>query len=206
MWRFSPIIFVLVLTLLHTRCSNEVQLSSHLRQNEFLSLSYNHFKDGVLFTDIQTGLEVLWSASFNDGQVYKENLGVFIPAGLLIFPNTGNTPRSSKLSALPQVIRDKKLFVLFNGEFHEVLAIIHSHPDLNSLPMPSPQRDYQFCYLGIHNYVMDFNNLFDAFKNDRGEEIFVRLGTRTAYTMIPFASTIILNGKVSTKSIPGVGE
>jgi hypothetical protein len=180
-----------MLALVVTRCAMEVQSPRFSSQKESISFAYDHFKDGVLFADVEYGLEVLWHASFVGRSVYKENLGVFVPEGLLILPNTGNTPWSSKLSALPNVIRNNRLYIIYNGNHHEVLGIIHSHPDINSLPMPTPRNDYQYCYLGIHNYVMDYANLFDAYKDVRGDEAFVRLGNRNEYTRLPLVNRLM---------------
>lgn len=90
------------------------------------------------------------------------------------------------LSALQLSIDGRKLYVKFEGNFVEVLGIIHTHPDIHCLPQPSPRNDYQYAFLGIHNYVMDHHNLFDGFKDTKGNEVFTRLGPRTAYHMIPF--------------------
>ena len=78
-----------------------------------------------------------------------------------------------------------KFYVKFEGTFIEVLGIIHTHPDVYSRPEPSPKNDYQYCNLGIHNYVMDHINLFDAYKNTNGHEVYKRLGPRHAYDKIP---------------------
>ena len=53
------------------------------------------------------------------------------------------------------MIDSGKFYVKFAGTFIEVLGIIHTHPDVHSRPEPSPQNDYQYGNLGIHNYVMD---------------------------------------------------
>lgn len=174
-------------------CAVEIHPSNFPKTESPISLSYDHFKNGVLFVDIEYGLEVLWSASFINKRAYKENLGVFVPEGLLILPNAENTPCSSRLSVLPHVIRDNKLYVIQNGRYHEVLGIIHSHPDINSLPMPTPRNDYQFSYLGIHNYVMDYSSLFDAYRDEQGDETFVRLGIRNAYGQLPFSNQLTVN-------------
>src|SRR5687767_11204204 len=74
-------------------------------EDEFLSLSYNHFEGGVFFSDVEFGLNVLWKASFKKNNAYKENLGFFVPGGLLILPNMENTYNRAKLSALPMQLK-----------------------------------------------------------------------------------------------------
>ena len=199
-------LIVAILAFVLTGCSVEIQSPHFYSQKESLSLTYDHFKKGVLFADVEYGLEVLWNASFIERQAYKENLGVFVPEGLLILPNSENTARSSKLSALPHVIRNNRLYVMHDGTYHEVLGIIHSHPDINSLPMPTPRNDYQFCYLGIHNYVMDYANLFDAYRDVQGEETFVRLGNRNAYARLPFMNRLIVNNRFADKQTQELGS
>jgi hypothetical protein len=154
--------------------------------DEFLSLSYNHFEGGVFFSNVELGLNVLWKASFKKNNAYKENIGFFIPGGFLILPNMENTYNRGTLSALPTQVKDGNLFVWYKSTFLKVLGIIHTHPDIYSVPMPSPKNDYQYCYLGIHNYIMDHKNLFDAYKDSRGIECYKRLGTRSDYYRIPF--------------------
>ena len=172
----------------HVACSKKDFLSAEVKgqqEDRFPSASYNHFEGGVLFTDVEAGLEILWKASFKDGNAYKENLGFFVNDGLLILPNKNNTYKSSKLGALPTLTDSGKFYVKFAGTFIEVLGIIHTHPDVYSRPEPSPQNDYQYSNLGIHNYVMDHINLFDAYKNVKGYEVYKRLGPRHAYDKIP---------------------
>jgi hypothetical protein len=158
-----------------------------LVKDKFLSLTFNHFEGGVLFGDVELGMDVLWKASFKDGRTYKENLGFFVSEGLLILPNKNNTAESAQLDALPNYVAGKKLFVLFGDTYLEVLGIIHSHPDVYSLRMPTPRNDYPFSYLGIHNYVMGFLDLLDAYKDPAGNEVFDVLGPRNSYSRIPFA-------------------
>jgi len=158
-----------------------------LDRDKFLSLTFNHFEGGVLFGDVELGLDVLWKASFKDGRTYKENLGYFVSEGLLILPNKNNTAERAQLNALPNRVVDNKLYVLFDDRYLEVLGIIHSHPDVFSLRMPTPRNDYPFSYLGIHNYVMGFLDLLDAYKDHGGNEVFDVLGPRNSYYRIPFA-------------------
>ena len=156
------------------------------QQNEFLSLYYNHFEGGVFFSDVEFGLNVLWKASFKNNNPYKENLGFFVPGGFLILPNTQNTYNRGKLGALPTQVKAGNLFVWYDSTFLKVLGIIHTHPDIYSVPIPAPKNDYQYCNLGIHNYIMDHINLLDAYKDSRGRECYQRLGPRTDYHRIPF--------------------
>jgi hypothetical protein len=86
----------------------------------------------------------------------------------LILPNKNNTFKSSKLGALPTLTDSGKFYVKFGRAFIEVLGIIHTHPDVHSRPQPVPKNDYQYCNLGIHNYVMDHVNLFDAIRTPEG--------------------------------------
>jgi hypothetical protein len=170
-------------------------------QDEFLSASYCHFEGGVFFSDIEFGLDVLWNASFKNKNPYKENLGLFVPGGLLILPNIESTVNRSRISALPTQLKEGKLFVLYKSILLEVLGIIHTHPDSYSIPMPAPKNDYQYCYLGIHNYVMDQNNLFDAYKDSWGRERYRRLGIRRDYHRIPFVNPLYLRAEKSTNKL-----
>ncbi|HET6540228.1 MAG TPA: hypothetical protein VFG46_07075 [Chryseolinea sp.] len=185
----SPLCLLIIMLLLtHVACSKKDFLSTdvkHQQEDRFPSASFNHFEGGVLFTDIEAGLEILWKASFKERNTYKENLGFFVKDGLLILPNKNNTYKSSKLGALETRLDSGKFYVKFEGTFIEVLGIIHTHPDIYCRPEPSPQNDYQYCNLGLHNYVMDHINLFDAYKNTSGHEVYKRLGPRHAYDKIP---------------------
>lgn len=177
--------------ILQMSCSkNEFQTSvwQPSYTDKFPSLTYNHFKEGVLFSNVEFGLGLLWAASFKNGRPYKENLGYFVPGGLLILPNKDNTVKSSRLTTLPSQIKDNKLVVLFEGNYLPVLGIIHTHPDLYCLRMPAPKNDFQFGYLGIHNYILGYLDLFDAYKDSMGNEIFTVLGPGNAYQKIPFTA------------------
>ena len=44
----------------------------HQQKDRFPSASFNHFEDGVLFTDVEAGLEVLWKASFKEETPIKK--------------------------------------------------------------------------------------------------------------------------------------
>jgi hypothetical protein len=173
--------FVLPIAALCQRISNNSELSA-IGKNEFISNVYNHFEGGILFRDVENGLDILWSASFKGKRVYKENAAFFVPDGLLILPNTENTTRSATLSALPVQIREGKVFVLFEGILMPVLGIVHTHID--GLPEPTPRNDYQYGYMGIHNYIMSYADLFDAFKNSQGNEVCNRLGSRSSVAKI----------------------
>lgn len=182
----SALCLVLFLTMVLTSCAErECTRGPKEKRKQFVSASYNHFEQGQLFTDVVLGLNVLWDASFRYGNPYKENVGFFVADGLIINPNTENRSDHGKLTALPLNIVDGQLFITLRGIRYHVLAIVHTHPEPFSLPMPTPRNDYQFGYLGIHNYIMDQYNLFDAYKNEQGEEVYNRLGRRTAYNMIP---------------------
>jgi len=151
--------------------------------DRFLSATYNHFEGGVLFHDLEYGLNVLWESSFKQGRVYKENAGFFVSQGLVILPNKENTSQSARLSGLPVQIIDNKLYIQFEGNLLEVLGIIHTH--IEGMPEPSPRVDYQYGYMGIHNYVMGYIDIFDAYKDAQGYEVSSRLGPRKAYETIP---------------------
>lgn len=166
-------------------CSERTTLSRPAHDKEFVSEVYNHFEGGVLFTDIDLGLTVLWLASFKHGHMYKENLGFFVDGGLLISPNKYNSRRRSSFNALYTFPKDGKLFVEYNGSDLQVLGIIHTHPDKGGIQTPTPGSDYQFGYLGIHNYVITKNDLFVAYKDSNGDELYERLGGRNSYSSIP---------------------
>ena len=152
----------------------------------FISGFYNHFEGGVLFTDVSFGLDVLWEASFQNGQAYKENLGFFVPGGLVISPNKDNSFDRARMNAFYLKVAGSKLFINVDGRELQVLGIIHTHPDAQSLRMPTPRNDYQYAFMGIHNYVMGHRDLFDAYKTANGAECYKRLGPRSAYDKLPF--------------------
>jgi hypothetical protein len=142
---------------------------------------YNDFDGGVLFHNMKEGLDVLWQAS---SSTWKEHLAFFIEDGILICPNAGNTANTASFS-LPLKVESNKLFVMFEGERRHVLGIIHTH--INGLPTPAPRNDFQYAHIGVHNYVMSYHDLYDAFKDSRGREVTKRLGPRWAYDKLPFS-------------------
>jgi hypothetical protein len=160
----------------------DVDATSARQHDEFVSAAYDHFKDGLILTDINEGLDLLWRASFRNGRVYKENLALILPEGVLITPNNANTRNRARLSTYQKIIDGEKLFVIYQGRRYEVLAIIHTHPD--GLPIPAPRFDFQYAFLGIHNFVISRNHIYDAFKDKKGNEIFRRIGDRTSTDMI----------------------
>ena len=180
------------LIILAASCAQKSLVPADASKKESISLSekYNHFKDGVLFADVDFGLHVLWESSFSKGRVYKENLGFFVEQGLLILPNKDNTRNSSSISALSTFLFEKKLFVEFRGEYLEVLGIIHSHPNPCGIQEPTPVSDFQYSYLGIHNYIIGRSDIYDAYKNGKGVEVVEWLGTRNSYSVIPFTNAI----------------
>ncbi len=172
----------IAITITAYSCCGPLYLSEDHRggkQGQSTSDYYRHFAGGVLFDSVRYGLDVLWMASFKGLRPYKETLGFFITDGLLIVPNQANTRRSAKLAALPLKVTANRLFVLFGGRYHEVFGIIHTHPDCFSLPGPAPRNDFQFCYLGIHNYVMNHKAVFDAYHDVNGRETFRRTTLNT---------------------------
>ena len=152
----------------------------------FISGDYNHFEGGVLFADVALGLDVLWEASFQNGKAYKENLGFLVPDGLLISPNKDNSFNHARLNVFGLKVIDDKLYIIVGDEELQVLGIIHTHPSAISLRMPTPRNDYQYGFMGIHNYVMGHHDLFDAYKDRNGNEVYKRLGPRSAYDKLPF--------------------
>jgi hypothetical protein len=186
----SPITFMLMLMLALSCSRRDVpQANSADERKRFVSLEYNHFEEGALFSDVHAGLTILWEASFRNGNnAFKENLAFFLDDGLLILPNNRNTLTSASLTTLRNYVENGKMYVVFKDVPKEVLGIIHTHPDVYSLHMPSPKNDYQFCYMGIHNYIMDNLFLFDAYKDTRGNEVFDILGSRNDYAKIPFVN------------------
>jgi hypothetical protein len=189
-----------------TSCSEkELMCNSSAGRQQFVSAEYNHFEGGVLFNDVAFGLDVLWEASFQYGRTYKENLGFFVAEGLLVCPNKNNTFDHASMNAFRLKVVEGKLFVNVDNKDLQVLGIIHTHPDAFCLRMPAPRNDYQFGFLGIHNYVMGHLDLFDAHKDRGGNEVYERLGSRTAYEKIPYCrvkqpveiavATLSVNGK-----------
>ena len=160
-------------------CSSYKTLSDG-RQQDFLSLTYNHFENGVHFTDIESGLTILWKASFQGRMPYKENIGLILRDGLLILPNRENTETSARIPFHLKV-NNRNLFVFHSGEYKLVQGIIHTH--IGSIPEPAPMADYQFGYLGLHNYIISYNDIFDAFKDRFGYEVYKRIGGKD-YTCI----------------------
>src|SRR5215213_3180057 len=111
-------------------CSlSEYSRSPGIKANPFVSATYNHFEGGVLFKDVAVGVDVLWQASFRNGHTYKENVGFFVPEGLVIAPNKENKFDEGKLTAFPLQIINGSLFIRVGDRPFQVLAIIHTHPD-----------------------------------------------------------------------------
>ena len=176
--------FLFVLLLFSDLACTQKYLAISLRaeerikhSDEFLSLSYNHFEGGVFFSDVEFGLNVLWKASFKKNNAYKENVGLFVPGGFLILPNMENSDNSGNLSALPMQLKEGNPFVWYKNTLLKVLGIIHTHPGVYGGRRPTPKNDFQLCYLGMHNYVMDHNNLFDAYKDSRGRECYKKFSS-----------------------------
>lgn len=165
-----------------------IRFSGDRNSSRVVSVSeqYNNFEGGVLFHDIHQGLDILWEASFKRTISFKEHLAFFIREGVLICPNKKNTLYSASLGALPVKAEENKFLVLFDGEYREVLGIIHTH--IAGLPEPAPRNDFQYAYLSIHNYVMSYQDLYDAYKDTKGCEVTKRLGPRRAYDKLPFKS------------------
>lgn len=173
-------ILVLIILIEISGCSNKTLIKA----SPFLSESYHHFEGGVLFTEIDLGLSVLWNASFKNGRPYKENLGLLVPGGLFILPNKNNTVRSSRFEVI-LTIQENKLYMESGGMILPVLAIIHTHPDFVAVSEPTPKMDYQYAYLGIHNYIISANHLYDAYHDSYGNDIFERYSpTRLTSTII----------------------
>jgi hypothetical protein len=183
-----------IISLSMTNCAEKlftIDAGITKKEAQFLSGAYNHFKEGLIVHDIDEGVDLLWRASFKNGTVYKENLGFLIHEGLLIAPNEMNTRSTSRLGIYNQIIEDGKLFVLYKGHQYQVLAILHTHPGGNAIP--SPRYDFQYSYLGIHNFVISQNHIYDAFKDKRGNEVFRSIGDRTSTQMI---LTVLRKGRI----------
>jgi hypothetical protein len=159
--------------------------------NKSVSAQFNHFENGQLFTDVEKGLDILWEASFINNRAYKENVGLLVSSGLIILPNRNNKVDRGSLGMLPLQVREEKLWVYYNYSWFEVKGIVHTHPDPYCLSRPAPGNDYQFARLGVHNFIIDHSNLFDAFHDLNGDETFVRLGPRNAYRKIEPAMVLI---------------
>ena len=176
--------FVVVVVFTFSSCSVERIQSTAKPRTPFVSADYNHFQGGVLFPDLDEGLDVLWRAGFHGHRPVKENVGFFTDGGLLILPNEHNTISTGRLSALPIKIYNSTLYVLHKEQLLEVLGIIHTHIDPYAANTPSTRNDYQFGYLGIHNYVISYHEIFDAYKDESGEETYKSIGSRSDYTII----------------------
>jgi hypothetical protein len=179
----SARLVIIIMTLLFYDCTNVPHLVKQ-KPELLISTTYQHFEGGVLFPNVDMGLEILWKASFNNKKPYKENLALFVEGGLLILPNKNNTLNSASFAGFRFIVQENKLFVEHRDELLEVFGIIHTHIDPYCLPTPAPKNDYQFGYLGIHNYVMSVRDLYDAFKDAAGNEDYERLGARDSYTRI----------------------
>lgn len=174
----------------------------HATTNEcdkLVSDLYDHFNEGIMFQSLEDGLDVLWKASFHGHVPHKENAGFLVAEGLIILPNRNNTLQSANISTLPIKILDNKLYVQYKGNLSEVYGIIHTHIDPYSAATPTPRNDYQFGYLGLHNYVLSYHTIYDAYKNCKGEEIFTDLGARKDYK--PFAFLLRQNANPQIASL-----
>jgi len=187
----ATILTIVILSIGISACSKKSITTGgrHLNKQTFWSEYYNHFEEGVLFTDIEQGLSVLWKASFKNGQVYKENLGLIVPGGLFVLPNNNNTSHSSQFNAT-LFIEENKLYVQGRNVTLLVLGIVHTHPDGLGFIEPTSKKDYQFAYLGIHNYIISNNMVFDAYHNERGNETFDRIRKTRKYQGIPETETV----------------
>jgi hypothetical protein len=175
-----------ITALCNTNCADHVYENSHTAKakDDFVSATYNHFEGGLIVSDIDEGIDLLWRASFKNGRPYKENLGFLIPEGLLITPNASNSPNNARLSVYRKVIEDEKLWVNYNGHFYQVLAILHTHPHPADLQTPSPRHDFQYGFMGIHNFIISRNHIYDAYKDKKGNEVFRTIGNRHAGSII----------------------
>jgi hypothetical protein len=160
------------------------------QEDAFMSQEYGHFEGGVLFSDVEHGLHVLWHASFRNRKVYKENIGFFVEGGILILPNKDNTQTASRINALPIVPSNNKIYVEFNGQYMEILGIVHTHPNPYGSQVPTSGSDFQFTYLGIHSYVIAVGDVYDAFRDRKGQETFERIGSRNSLATIPFTNSL----------------
>ena len=125
----------------------------------------------------------MWRASFRYGKPYKENMGFILPHGILVAPNKNNTSTSAVLAVYPKWVEDGKLLLLYKENIYQVLAIVHTHPH-SSMPEPAPLYDFQYCFMGIHNFVISHHHIFDAWKDKNGNEMFRIIGKRTEYERI----------------------
>ena len=180
-------------------CSEEIFHSATHECDKLVSARYDHFNEGVMFHSLEDGLDVLWKASFHGQVPYKENAGFLVAEGLIILPNRNNTLQSASISALPIKVLDNKLYVQYKGNLLEVYGIIHTHIDPHSAATPAPRNDYQYGYLGLHNYVLSFTAIYDAYKNCAGEELFTNLGARKDYK--PFALLLFQNAKANPRIV-----
>jgi hypothetical protein len=174
---------VVLMTLLIICTSCSIKILKPGEKHNAVSESFGHFEGGVLFTDVVSGLDIMWDASVQQNGPYKENLAYIVAEGLLVAPNTANTTNTSLINALPLCTINNELFVFHNGRNLKVLAIIHTHPA--GIPEHTPRSDFQYCYLGIHNFVMSRFDLYEGYKTQNGNEISVRVGQRRSYEKLP---------------------
>ena len=175
------VVVILTFSVLLSNCSQR-SLKTYTT-GKGVSESFKHFEGGTLFSDVELGLDILWKTSIRKNGPYKENLAFFVEEGLLIVPNKHNTYETAVLGALPLEVIEDELFVVYRERKLKVLGIIHTHP--YGSPEPAPRRDFQYSYLGIHNFVMSRFDLYDGYKTKTGREISYRLGSRTSYKNLP---------------------
>ena len=120
-------------------------LERPVQNRSFVSQDYNHFENGTMFNNVEHGLNTLWNASFRDGRVYKENMGYFTPDGLLILPNKENTTNSSR-HILETKSKDGNQYVLWSGNYIQILGVIHTHPNINGKQDHTPGSDFPWVY------------------------------------------------------------
>jgi hypothetical protein len=179
---------VAVLIALFAGCSErlldvDTEKAQQKHKLHFVSARYNHFADGLIIPDINEGADLLWRASFKNGIVYKENLAFLIAEGLLITPNESYSSASANLSVYATIIENGKLMVLYKQRAYAVLGIVHTHPGYGP-PKPTPRYDFQFGYMGVHNFIISRNDIYDAIKDKAGKEMFRRIGARGESHMI----------------------
>jgi len=71
----------------------------------------------------------MWNNSFRDGKAWMENFGWLTNKGVLVLPITKNSRvDNSDYNALPTRVVNGKSFVLHNGNWLQIQAMIHTHP------------------------------------------------------------------------------
>lgn len=129
----------------------------------------------------------MWDNSFRDGQAWKENFGWLTTKGVLVLPITKNSKvDESDYKALPTKVVNGKSFVLYNGDWLGIKAMIHTHPGDKYSGLSAGDLNVTQIY-NVPMFALGINKLLVGFGSN----------TNPVYNQIVTDSKNILNGSWS---------